>query len=50
MIFSLVSVVVFLIMGMIWSKSDWFNFVIKLGFFALAAWGLIETNAISLNL
>lgn len=48
--YPLVSIAVFIILGIIWNKSDWHNLAIKLGFFAMAFWGLVETNTITLTL
>ena len=46
--YSLISIVVFIVLGIIWTKSDWRNFALKLGFFAMAVWGLVETNVIAI--
>lgn len=48
--YEVVSVVVFIVMGIIWTRKDFLNLVIKLGFFGLAVWGLIASNVLTLNL
>jgi len=42
--FPIVSVAVFVILGLVWTKSDWHNFAIKLGFLAMAFWGFVWLN------
>lgn len=46
--FSLVAIVAFVLLGIIWNKTDWFNLGLKVGFFALAIWGLVDTQVLTL--
>ena len=48
--YAIVSIVMFFVLGIIWSKSGWFNLVLKIGFFAMAVWGLVASNVITLTL
>ena len=48
--FNIVTIIVFILLGIIWKKGDWINLAIKVGFFALAVWGLVATNVLTLTL
>ena len=48
--FDIIAIVVFILLGIIWRKGDWTNLAIKVGFFALAVWGLVATNVLTLTL
>jgi hypothetical protein len=50
MMYAIVSTAIFLILAIIWSRSDWGNLFIKLVFAGLGVWGLVASNAIRLNL
>ena len=50
MFYAIVSSIIFFILAIIWSRSDWPNLFIKLMFAALGIWGLIACNAITVNL
>lgn len=42
--YPIVSIVVFVVLGIIWTKNDLHNLAIKLGFFAMAVWGFVWLN------
>jgi len=48
LVFNLAAVAVFLILGIVWHKSNLFNLGIKLGFFALAIWGAFTSGVLPL--
>jgi hypothetical protein len=37
--FTFVSTILFTVLFLMWRKSDWFNFTIKLGLILMAGWG-----------
>jgi len=46
LVFNLAAVAVFLILGVIWAKSNLFNLGIKIGFFALVIWGAFTSGVL----
>jgi hypothetical protein len=44
--FNIVAIVVFFILGVIWSKIGWTNLIIKIGFFALFVWGAFDSGIV----
>ena len=46
LVFNIAAVVVFLILGISWGKSNLFNLGIKVGFFALAIWGAFTSGVL----
>jgi len=38
-VFTLLSTILFAILFLMWRKTDWFNFTIKLGLLIMTGWG-----------
>lgn len=45
-IFCIAAVAIFLVLGIIWGRSNFINLATKVGFFALAAWGAYASGMV----
>ena len=50
MAFTITSIVLFFILGIIWKRSDGLNLFLKIAFLGLGVWGVISTGVVTLNL